>query len=70
MPLRTAPDGSAPAAAAVAVGAQDNRAEALEALQALGYTPAEARSAIAQVKDPGASVDEIIRLALRGMAGL
>ena len=57
------------AGGAVSVSA-DNRTEALEALQALGYTPAEARSAIAQVKDPGASVDEIIRLALRGMAGL
>ena len=57
------------AGGAVSVSA-DNRTEALEALQALGYTPTEARAAVAQVKDPGASVDEIIRLALRGMAGL
>ena len=41
-----------------------------ENLQALGYTPTEARAAIAQVKNADASVDEIIRLALRGMAGL
>ena len=66
----SAVSGSAPAAAAVAVGAQDNRAEALEALQALGYTPAEARNAVSQVKNADASVDEIIRLALRGMAGM
>ena len=59
-----------PAAGGAVSFSADNRTEALEALQALGYTPAEARSAIAQVKDPGASVDEIIRLALRGMAGL
>lgn len=57
-------------AAAAAVGAQDNRAEALEALQALGYTPTEARNAVSQVKNADASVDEIIRLALRGMAGM
>lgn len=59
-----------PAAGGAVSFSADNRTEALEALQALGYTPAEARNAIAQVKDPGASVDEIIRLALRGMAGL
>ena len=59
-----------PAAGGAVSFSADNRTEALEALQALGYTPTEARNAIAQVKDPGASVDEIIRLALRGMAGL
>lgn len=58
------------AAAPLAAAAVDNRTEALEALQALGYTPTEARAAIAQVKNADASVDEIIRLALRGMAGL
>ena len=61
---------SAPAAGGVVSVSADVRTEALEALQALGYTPTEARAAVAQVKDPGASVDEIIRLALRGMAGL
>lgn len=60
----------APTAAAAVPGAQDNRAEALEALQALGYTPAEARNAVSQVKNADASVDEIIRLALRSMAGM
>ena len=59
-----------PASGGASPVSTDNRTEALEALQALGYTPAEARAAIAQVKDPHASVDEIIRLALRGMAGL
>ena len=58
------------AAAPLAAASVDNRTEALEALQALGYTPTEARAAIAQVKNADASVDEIIRLALRGMAGL
>ena len=61
---------SAPAAGGAVSVSADVRTEALEALQALGYTPTEARAAVAQVKNADASVDEIIRLALRGMAGL
>ena len=48
----------------------DNVTEALEALIALGYTSTEARNALSQVKDSSASPDELIRLALRAMAGM
>ena len=50
--------------------AADNVAEALEALIALGYTPGEARSALSQVKDQSDKPEELIRLALRSMAGM
>lgn len=58
----------APVAAAVSV--TDNAAEALEALIALGYTSGEARNALAQVKDQSDKPEELIRLALRTMAGM
>lgn len=58
----------APAAAVAAV--TDNAAEALEALIALGYTSGEARNALAQVKDQSDKPEELIRLALRTMAGM
>ena len=61
--------GTAPASAA-ALTAADNVTEALEALIALGYTPTEARGALAQVKDQSGTADELIRLALRAMAGM
>lgn len=48
----------------------DNVAEALEALVALGYTSNEARAALAQVKDQADKPEELIRLALRSMAGM
>ena len=35
---------------------------------ALGYTQAEAATALSRVKDPGASAEELIRQALRAMA--
>lgn len=41
--------------------------EATEALIALGYQPAEAAIALAAVQDQTEQVDELIRLALRGM---
>ena len=44
--------------------------EALEALQALGYTPGEARNAIQSVRDQSNKTDELIKLALRSMAGM
>lgn len=44
--------------------------EALEALQALGYTPAEARNAVQSVRDQSDKTDELIKLALRSMAGM
>ena len=63
---------SAPAVAGTPVAsmAADNVAEALEALAALGYTPTEARAALSQVKNPDASPNELVRLALRAMAGM
>ncbi|MBE5803662.1 MAG: Holliday junction branch migration protein RuvA [Clostridiales bacterium] len=60
--------GSAAPVAAMAV--TDNVAEALEALVALGYTPNEARSALSQVKDQAEKPEDLIRLALRSMAGM
>ena len=62
-----APD--SPAAVAGPLTA-DNVTEALEALIALGYTSTEARNALGGVKDKDAPVDELIRLALRTMAGM
>jgi len=59
----------APASAAPMTAA-DNVAEALEALIALGYTSGEARSALSQVKDQSDKPEELIRLALRSMAGM
>ena len=63
-----APD--APGASAAVPLTADNVSEALEALVALGYTSTEARSALSGVKDKDAPVDELIRLALRAMAGM
>ncbi len=48
---------------------EDAAAEALSALQALGYTPAEAAKAISQVRGQSDSANELVRLALRSMAG-
>ena len=61
--------GTAPSAAQVSAAA-DHVTEALEALIALGYTPTEARGALSQVKDSSGTADELIRLALRAMAGM
>lgn len=49
---------------------EDAAVEALAALQALGYTPAEAARAIGQVRGQSDSANELVRLALRGMAGM
>lgn len=49
---------------------EDAAAEALAALQALGYTPAEAARAVEQVRGQSDSANELVRLALRGMAGM
>ena len=43
--------------------------EAIEALVALGYSSTEARNAITQVRDRTDKPEELIRLALRAMAG-
>lgn len=48
----------------------DHFAEAIEALTALGYSGVEARDALSKVENKEAPVDELIRLALRAMAGM
>ena len=50
--------------------AADHVMEAMEALAALGYSPVEARNAISQVKDKSERPEELVRLALRAMAGM
>lgn len=54
----------------VSSAAADNFAEAIEALTALGYSAVEARDALSHVDNKDAPVDELIRLALRSMAGM
>lgn len=63
-----APD-KASDAAPVAV-ASDSMADALEALIALGYSGTEARDALMKVKGQSDQTDELIRLALRALAGM
>lgn len=48
---------------------EDAAQEALAALQALGYTAAEAAKAISQVRGQSDSANDLVRLALRSMAG-
>ena len=54
---------------AAAVNA-DGVTEAIEALIALGYSSTEARNAVSQVRDQSGKPEELIRLALRAMAGM
>ncbi len=61
-----APAQNAPAAPAAA----DNFAQAMAALTGLGYTPAEARDALQKIENKNAPADELLRLALRSMAGM
>jgi len=48
----------------------DHVTEAIEALTALGYSSTEARNAIAPIRDQADTAEELIRLALRAMAGM
>ena len=57
-------------AAPLASMASDSVAEAIEALAALGYSSTEARNAVSQVRDQSDKPEELIRLALRAMAGM
>lgn len=50
--------------------ASDAVSEAMEALTALGYSSVEARNAIAGIRDKTDKPEEMIRLALRAMAGM
>lgn len=61
---------AAPAGAAVSAGAADSISDAMEALVALGYSGTEARDALMKVKDKSDKTDELIRLALRSLAGM
>ncbi len=60
--------GDMPAASAPA--AADNVANTIAALVSLGYNPSEAREALSKVPDKNAPADELLRLALRSMAGM
>ena len=60
---------AAPSGAAVPLQAGGAVAEAIEALVALGYSSTEARNAVSQIKDQTDKPEELIRLALRTMAG-
>ena len=53
-----------------APGVADAVSESIEALTALGYSSVEARNALSQIKDPPDRPEELIRLALRAMAGM
>ena len=61
---------AAPSGAAVPLQAGGAVAEAIEALVALGYSSTEARNAVSQIKDQTDKPEELIRLALRAMAGM
>ena len=63
--------GSAPASVGSFTPVQEDAVqEALTALQALGYTASEAAKAVSQVRGQSDSANELVRLALRGMAGM
>ena len=49
---------------------QDGVSEAIMALQSLGYSASEAARAVSNVKDQSTQTDELIRLALKNMAGM
>lgn len=55
---------------AAVLPASDNVMEAVEALISLGYSSTEARNAISAVKGQSDKPEELIRLALRSMAGM
>lgn len=59
-----------PGAAPSVPEAADAVKDAMEALMALGYSGTEARDALVKVKDQSDHTDELIRLALRSLAGM
>lgn len=61
---------SGASAVPAATAAADNFAQTIAALTSLGYTPAEARDALARIENKNAPADELLRLALRNMAGM
>ena len=68
--VSAAADSGIPAAAAVSFVNNDSASEAVEALIALGYSSTEARNAVSQVRDQADTPEDLIRLALRSMAGM
>ncbi len=60
----------APMAETAAEVQTDHVVEAIEALTALGYSSVEARNAVSRVRDQSDKSEELIRLALRAMAGV
>lgn len=56
--------------AAAPSGFADSVSDAMEALVSLGYSGTEARDALMKVKDKSDKTDELIRLALRSLAGM
>ena len=60
----------APVSGPVTPVQEDAAQEALAALQALGYTASEAARAVSQVRGQSDSANELVRLALRSMAGM
>jgi Holliday junction DNA helicase RuvA len=67
--ISAASDSGVPAAPAV-FSANDSASEAVEALIALGYSSTEARNAVSQIRDQADTPEDLIRLALRAMAGM
>ena len=62
-------DEGAPVASAAFTEA-DSASEAVEALIALGYSSTEARSAVSRIRGQADTPEDLIRLALRAMAGM
>ena len=62
--------GSGGTAAPLGDSPANHVAEAIEALTALGYSAVEARNAVSAVKDQSDKAEDLIRLALRAMAGM
>ncbi len=66
----SAPGGAADSAAPAAFTNPDSAAEAVEALIALGYSSTEARGAVSRIRGEADTPEDLIRLALRAMAGM
>lgn len=61
------PGGAAQSVASAARSADDPKAEAIEALLSLGYSRSEAGAAVMDIEASDMTVEEYVRLALRGM---
>lgn len=68
--FETSAGAAASTKAAAVPSAADNVTQTLAALTSLGYTPGEARDALARIENKDAPADELLRLALRNMAGM